>query len=222
MRPRSHHRDAVGEAHRLALVVGHVEEGDANLVVDPVELDQHPLSQLEVERGERLVEQQHFRLVDESARDRHPLLLAAADLARLLARLVLELRQGQHARDLLVDPRSRPARDTRAESDVLAHAEVREERVALEDRVHAAPVRRQRRDLDAVEEDATPVGPLETGEHAQQRRLAAAARAEQREELALLDVEGNAVDRLQRAEALRDAIELEEASHAWAAGTGSC
>ena len=209
-----HHRDAVREAHRLALVVGHVQERDPDLVVDEVELDQHALAQLEVERGERLVEQQHVGLVDEGARDRHPLLLASADLRRLLPRLGLELGEGEHAPDLLVDALPRPAGDARAEGDVLAHREVREEGVALEDRVDLAAVRRQRGDVLAVQEDAPGVGRLEAGQHAQQRRLAAAARPEQREELALLDPERDGVHGPQGAEALRDALELEEASHA--------
>ena len=56
-----HDRDAVAQAHGLALVVGDVEEGDPDLVVDHVQLDQHPLAELEVEGGQRLVEQQDGR-----------------------------------------------------------------------------------------------------------------------------------------------------------------
>ena len=66
------------------------------------------------------------------------------------------------------------------------------------------------------------------GEHAQQCRLAAAARPEQRVELALLDPEVNGLHGPQGAEALRDALEPEEASHAagcagraWTYGRGA-
>ena len=59
----------------------------------------------------------------------------------------------------------------------------------LEDHVDVAPVRRHRRHVDAAEEDAPLVGLLEAADHAQARRLPAAARPEQREELALLDLE---------------------------------
>ena len=40
------------------------------------------------------------------------------------------------------------------------------------------------------------VGRLEAGQHAQERGLAAAGRAQQREELALVDVEADIVDRV--------------------------
>ena len=70
-------RDAVGKRHRLALVVRDVHERDADLIVDRVELKEHVLAKLQVERSERLVKEQHLRTVDEGARDRDALLLAA-------------------------------------------------------------------------------------------------------------------------------------------------
>ena len=58
---RVHHRDGVGHRHGLLLVVRDVHEGDADLGLDPLELDLHLAAQLEVEGAERLVEQQHLR-----------------------------------------------------------------------------------------------------------------------------------------------------------------
>ena len=55
-----HHRDAVGGDHRLGLVVGDVDRGDAELVVQAPDLEAHLLAQIGVEVGERLVEQQHL------------------------------------------------------------------------------------------------------------------------------------------------------------------
>ena len=55
------HGQAVAHGQRLLLVVRHVDEGDADLLLDPLELDLHLLAELEVERAERLVEQQHAR-----------------------------------------------------------------------------------------------------------------------------------------------------------------
>ena len=51
--------------------------------LDPLELELHLLAQLEVERAERLVEQQHARAVDDRPGERDPLALAAGGLARL-------------------------------------------------------------------------------------------------------------------------------------------
>ena len=72
-----HHGDAVGHGERLFLVVRDVQEGDAHLALDALQLDLHLLAQLEVERAQRLVEQQHRRPVHQRPRQRHALLLAA-------------------------------------------------------------------------------------------------------------------------------------------------
>ena len=134
---------------RLFLVVRDVDEGDADLGLDPLQLDLHLLAELQVERAQRLVEQQHLRLVDERPRQRHALRLAAGELRRLAR------------------PRSRgagPARASRptcwrdlgfghaaalaeAEGDVVEDGHVREQRVVLEDGVDLALVRRQPGDV---------------------------------------------------------------------------
>ena len=208
-----HDGDAVAQRHGLALVVGDVEEGDADLVVDEVELDLHVLAQLQVERGERLVEQQHLRVVDERPGDRDALLLPAADLVGLLVLVAVHLDEVEHGVDFAVDLLARLARDAQAEGDVVADAQVREQRVVLEHGVDAAHVRRQARDVAPVEEDAAGVRLLEAGEDAQQRRLAAAAGAEQGVELAALDLQARVVDGREAAEALGDVFENEKLRH---------
>src|SRR3546814_6015743 len=60
----------------------------------------------------------------------------------------------------------------------------------------------------ALQQDGALAGRLEAGQHAQQRGLAAARGAEQREELALEDVEGDVVDGDEVAETLGDADDL--------------
>ena len=78
--------DAVGHRQRLALVVGDEDEGDAERFLQGLQLLLHVLAQLQVERAERLVEQQHLRPVDQGAGERHALALAAGKLARAGAR----------------------------------------------------------------------------------------------------------------------------------------
>ena len=90
------HGDAVAHAQRLALVVGHVDEGDADPALDRLQLDLHLLAQLEVERAQRLVQQQHARPVDQRARQRHALALAARQLVRLAAAEAAERHHLQH------------------------------------------------------------------------------------------------------------------------------
>jgi hypothetical protein len=70
-----------------------VHEGDADVLLDALELDLKLLAQAQVERPERLVEQQGARAVDQRAGERDALLLAAGELAGLALAEVAELDQ---------------------------------------------------------------------------------------------------------------------------------
>ena len=63
-----------------------VDERDADRLLDVLELDLHLLAELQVERAQRLVEQQHAGSVDERARQGDALPLPARELARLALR----------------------------------------------------------------------------------------------------------------------------------------
>ena len=76
-------RDPVRHRQRLALVVRDEHEGYAERVLQALQLALHRLPQLEVERAERLVEQEDLGAHDERARERHPLPLSARKLAGL-------------------------------------------------------------------------------------------------------------------------------------------
>ena len=76
----------VGHRHRLFLVVRDVDECDSDLVLDPLQLELHLLAELQVERAERLVEQENTRMVHERAAESDPLLLAARELLGLALR----------------------------------------------------------------------------------------------------------------------------------------
>src|SRR5690606_36781852 len=85
---------------------------------------------------------------------------------------------------------------------------VRKERVVLEHRVDVPLVRWHTTDTLATDPDLTLVWLLEPRDHPQRRRLAAAGRAQQRDELAGLDVQVQPVDGHGLAEPLRHASEL--------------
>src|SRR5207247_6665849 len=77
-----HDRDAIGDAHRLVLVVGDQDGGEPELALQPLDLDLHVQAESLVERAERLVEQQHGGLDGERAGHGDALLLASGELAR--------------------------------------------------------------------------------------------------------------------------------------------
>lgn len=77
-----HHADAVGDRHRLLLVVRDEHRRDARLALQIADLLAHLGSQLRVERRERFVEQQHVGLDGHRPGERHALLLTSRQGAR--------------------------------------------------------------------------------------------------------------------------------------------
>src|SRR5262249_10108395 len=97
---------------------------------------------------------------------------------------------------------ARHAAHAQAERDVLRDVQVGEQRVALEHHAEVAPIRRNRRDALAAYVDLPRIGTLETGDQTQCRRLAAARRAEKREDRPTGNLKIDVVDGDHRAEAL--------------------
>ena len=203
-----HHRDAVAHHQRLVLVVGDEDRGDAEIAQQAAQLDLHGLAQLAVERAERLVEQQQRGLHDDRARDRDALLLSAGEAGDAAARrsppcAPATSASATRARDLGLAACRCACRPKR---DVLGHGQVREQRVVLEHHADVALVRGDPRQVAARRPRCCPVsGAQQAGDDAQQRGLAAAGRAEQRDELAAADREAELAQHRRAAEALRDA-----------------
>ena len=80
--PLIHDDHQIGQRHCLVLAVRDMDEGDAELALQPLQLLAHAHPQERVEGGERLVEQQHPWLGDQRPRQRNPLLLSAGELRR--------------------------------------------------------------------------------------------------------------------------------------------
>ena len=120
-----------------------------------------------------------------------------------------QLDELEHERHLVADLVRRRATPAQAEGDVLEHAEVREERVALEDGVRRALERREVGHVGVAEEDLALADLLEAADHPQRGRLPAARRAQQREELARRDVERHLIDGDEVTEALGDVIQTD-------------
>ena len=88
------------------------------------------------------------------------------------------------------------------EGHVVAHGHVRVERVVLEHHRDVALLRRHAVDDPASDRDLAVADLLQPGDHAQQRRLAAARRADQHAEFAVGDVDVDAANHVRRAEVL--------------------
>ncbi len=169
--------------------MGDVDHGLAGLLPDAHQLGLQDGAVLGVERGERLVHQQHAGVGDESARDR----AALAHAARELVRVVLAKLGQAHELERGLDPGRRFLRGDaarhQAKADIGLDAHPGKQAAFLEHHgIGDLPARRL--DLDA----AARLG-VEPGQDAQQGRLAAAGRAHDAEEFAGRDPQRDVVER---------------------------
>ncbi len=127
-----HHGDPVGHRHRLELVVGDVDRGGAEAVVQVAQLAAHEVAELGVERAERLVHQEGLRPAHDGAAERHALAVARgeAETGRSSRWVMRRIRAASSTR-ALISARRMPWRFER-EADIRPHVHVRIEREELE------------------------------------------------------------------------------------------
>jgi len=150
-----HDRHLIGHDQRLALVVGDVDEGGSETVLELLQLHLHVLAQLQIQRAEGLVEQEHVGFQNHGAGDGHALLLPAGKLRNALGAVARQADALQRVLHLAGDFRRR-----------------------LKHHVDGTPVRRFVEHGAPLDENVARVRLQETGDHAQQSGLAAAGWAE--------------------------------------------
>ena len=79
--PIAQQDDPVGKGHRLDLIVGDIDHGLAELLMQPFYLTSHLIPELGIQVGKRLVEQEKASIPDDRPTDRHALALTAGQLA---------------------------------------------------------------------------------------------------------------------------------------------
>ena len=209
-----HEDDAVGDLHGLFLVVRHEHGRDVDVVVEMSE----PLPQLLpnacVERAERLVEEQHPGLDRERACKRHALALPTRELRRVPVGEPGELNEVEEGVNPLADLLLSPLADRQPECDVVEDGHVLERGVVLEHHSDAALLRREPGRVLAQDRDLAGVGLLEPGDHPEQRRLPAAARAEKRGQGPGRDRDRDVVERDEATEPLCRLLHRDRHGHA--------
>ena len=201
--------DAVGNGHRLFLIVGDVDEGDADFLLDALELEAHVLAQIGVERSEWLVEQQDVALQHQRAGELDPLLLPARQLVRHPSVEVAEPDQLQHTVDRVADLLLGQPVELQPEGHVALDVHVGEQGVGLEHHRRRPLVGRQVADVAPMQHHLARGGFREPADQAQQRGLAAPRRAEQDEIGSAVDPEIHRIEGDHRTEGLGEAGDLD-------------
>jgi hypothetical protein len=207
---RRHHHDPVGQGHRLHLVMGHIDGGDPQLLVQPLELGPHLDTELGVQVRQRLVEQEHRWLTDQRAPHRHPLPLPARQLRWPPFQQFVQAQDGADLGDpaLYLGP-GRPA-FPEGEGKIAVDGHVRVQRVVLEDHRDVPVARRDAVHHLAADGDRAGGGLLQAGDQPQRCCLAAARGPHQHEELAVGHLERHVGDRADpTGELLRDLVQAD-------------
>ena len=208
-----HDDNGVGHRERLFLIVRNEHEGDAHGLLDLLQLLLHVLAQLEVERGERLVQQQDFRAADERAGYGDALLLTAGKTGDAAVLKAGERDHAEHLVDALIYLVPRDFLLAQRESDVLKNVEMGEQGVALENGVDVALIRRQLVYILAHEDDVALVGGGEAADETERGGLAAAGRAKQREKFVVVDIKIDMIQHDLAVKGLCDVFQLDDFFH---------
>ena len=188
--------DAVGHGQRLALVVGHIHRGHAELFVQAAQFDLHVFAQFFVQRRQRFVHQQNARLEDNRPRQRHALLLAAGQLMNAAVAEALQLHGRQRAFHARMNFVFVDAAQLQRKADVGRDIQVREQRVVLKHHADFAAVRRHANYFRLAELQTAGIRAGEAGQYHQQRGFAGAGRAQQGQEFPAAHLEVDAVQRV--------------------------
>src|SRR5882757_5564875 len=182
--PRRHQHDALGEPYRLPDVVGHEDHRQVGLGPDPAQLVVQHIAGDGVQRRERLVHQQQLAVLGERPGQCHALAHAAGQLVHPLAVRPAEPYQVEQPLGLRAALLARHAAQPQGQFDVLARGQPREQGVLLEHQGRPP----------AGSGDAPGGRRVEPCHQVEQRRLAAARRPQQADELTRPHVQRDAVE----------------------------
>ena len=161
------HHHAIGQRHRLDLIVSDVDRGCAELAVQLGDLDPGLAAQRGVEIGQWLVEQEHLGRAHNRPPDRNPLALAARQLCRPALQVGPEVEDCRGALDLVANHRLVDVRQPQRKRHVIGYRHVRIQRIRLEHHRQVALGRRQIGDVAPVEHQAAAIDRFQAGDQPQ-------------------------------------------------------
>ena len=133
------HDDGIGERHGLDLVVGDVDDGGLQFLVEARDLDAHVHPQLGIEVGQGLVEQEDLRIAHDGAADGDALTLAARELLGIAIKQRVERQDFGGLVHLPGDLVLGHFGKAQRKAHVVAHRHMRVKGIGLEHHGDAAP-----------------------------------------------------------------------------------
>ena len=207
--PVADQADPIGHRQRLGLVVGHIEGGGPEALLQAPDLAAHADAEPGVEIGQRFVHQECGGIADDGPGQGDALSLAARELPWPSLEEVGDLQRLGHRGHRGRPFARRDAADPERVTDVVLDRHMRVQRVALEDHRHIPLARRQSRHVPAADVHMPGGRFLQAGNDAQSGRLAAAGRAKQHDELTVAHGEIERLEHANAVEALLDPCQLD-------------
>ncbi len=198
--PAIQNRNAVGQRHRLYLIMGDKDGGGLQPVLQLADIDPHLTAQLCVQIAKRFVHQEHRRIAHDRAPHGNPLTLTARQGPWPPVQQILDAQNGGGLfRRVLALGLADPAQ-FQAKADVFRNRHMRVKRVVLEHHRNVAVLGRHVIDLGVANEKVAAGWGFKTGDHPQQGRFPAPRRADEHHQFAIPDIKINALDNLHLAE----------------------
>ena len=170
--PGAHDGDPVRHCQGLALVVGDIDRGDAEIVMQAPDLELHMLAQVLVQGRERFVHQHDPRFVDDRPGQCHALALAAGQGGNVAVRKCSELHAFECRHGPVPDVTAGQLAQFQRVFDVFPHGHMRKQGVVLEHDADVALVGGEPGHVAISDHDPTRFRARETGNGHQQCGLA--------------------------------------------------
>ena len=159
--------------------MGHIDKGNAQLLVHRLQLDLHLLAHLQVQGPQGLVQKKDLGFVHQGPGYGDTLLLSAGKRRNTALLKAFEIHQIQHMLHLVHDLFTGKLLQLQAEGDILEDVHVREKRIALEYRIDRSLIGGQGGDIAPVQKDAALRRHVKTRDHTQRRGLPATGRPQE-------------------------------------------
>ena len=184
-----HNYDAGTHGHSFGLVVGYVDEGGLQALMELGDLSSHLNAQLGVEVGKRFVHKEDLGLTNDGATERNALSLTAGKSLGLTVEEMLDIEDAGSFLNALVDLGLGGLAELKTESHVVIYGHVRIQGVVLEYHGDVAILGSYVVN-EFVADVKLAVGDLfKTSDHAQGGRFSAAGRTYENDEFLIFDVQ---------------------------------
>ena len=190
-----HNDDAGTHGHGLDLVMGDVDEGRVQALVQRGDLRAHGRAQLCVKVGQRLVKQEYLRVADQSAAECNTLALTAGHCLRLTIQVLLDVEDLRCFQYAFFDLCFGNFAVSQTECHVLVHGHVRIQSVALEHHRDIAILGFHVVNQRIADQQIAGGDRFQAGDHSERSGFTASGRPDENNEFTVSNVDGKIIYR---------------------------